>query len=186
MTAELFPKVTIGEELWDKMCAMKKEGGLTKETGVKALNDLVDKHVKGLRGSGGMKVKKHERAELFNALVSAEGSSSELTERHKTRISLALNQILAVRSDLTAADITRAAELYKRKNKNVAFTSMGLAAQWGTLGFTKAKDREPDPLYTEPKFDWHKMATNTWGVELPANWLDVPITIRADLIRLAS
>ena len=182
---ELFPKVTIGEELWDKMCAMKKEGGLTKDTGVKALNDLVEQHVKGLRGT--VKLKKPERVELFNALVAAEGGDlTGITKTHQRAIAVALNEILAVKADLTPADIERAANAYKKRNRDVKLTSNGLAKQWSLLGMGKPTEAAKKDPYIEPTFDWRAWAEKNWHVNLDGPWGDVSIALRSDILRLAS
>lgn len=130
--------------------------------------------------------KKPSRARnpIFDALCIFEGiDPSHVTKQAAGRMGEARKQILEVSPDVTPDEIKLRGEKYVRLFPGISRTVMGLCSHWhkcGSSDRTKAAKKDP---YQEPP-NWKETALRMFpGTDVPdLAWLNLPITIRADIL----
>lgn len=127
------------------------------------------------------------RNPLFDALAEATGSNPEnLTKTGGRTIGNALAEIAEAYPGLTVEDIHQTALTYKRNHRDWPLTPMALSKHWAECfsgGSERTKSAKKDP-YLEPPH-WKPTALRMYpGSEVSGmEWLKIPITIRADILR---
>lgn len=126
-----------------------------------------------------------KRDELIDGLIVVCGFDPlTATPRAVRAAAVATAEIKSVHPLLTTEDLERTAKLYKRNHPDWPLTPNALASHWHEFNRSE-KQREAkarlDP-YTAPA-GWQEVAEKMYpNIELPSAFLDLPITIRIDIV----
>lgn len=128
------------------------------------------------------KPKKETLDAIFDALRVVEGIGASMTKPESARIASARKDIMEASPDVTAEDIERAAGKYRGMWRDQRISAKALAGNWSKCsGGNKTLTERKDP-YVEPT-NWREYAYKVSDRLTEMDWLDIPITIRADILK---
>jgi len=141
-----------------------------------------------LGGTGRTRKEPTERDPLFDALYlsTTNGSLAEITKRSARAVGVALSEILKVTPNLTPDEIERRALCFKRAHRDWPLTPSSLCKHWSEFAInTETKRQKLDPYKTPD--NWQHLFRSTFPeIEPPANWSEISVPLRTDILRKTS
>ena len=184
VASNLPPIETFGEQCMRVFAEKRKvTGNSSAEACAAVIDELFAQWKRAKRKPRSAEKAPRPRNLLVDGIVAACGSDPfASTSPMLQAAGVAVAAIKQVTPDVTTAEITRRARLYAAKHPTWALTPPALAKNWGEFAPPR-KENAPKDVYTAPE-NWKALACAKWGnIDLPANWLDLAITLRADLLR---
>lgn len=165
--------MTFGAKLYEAFALERQSGPIDKARWIELADREHGLAIATATASGKVaKVSKAYLDTLFDALAELHGGTTNLTRSMKGVVVDARKQIMEATPGVTADEIVRRTQAYKRRHPTWPLTASALCKHWGELGATVGSTRAAlDDPYQEPAGDWRAAARAVTGVEtLPEDW----------------
>lgn len=181
--------------LFDKLNEARKQAPDGKLS-VEKWHAVVSEQVSALLAAPKKKRVKGERNPEIDALAEAVGLNlAQVAPMRWKRLGAALADIKAALPTVTPEEIRRRANLFRQRHSTWTLTETSLAMHWSEFGGGNRTMMEKMNPYSEPPAIWRDVAarlfpkSKEWGNAMDfalVAWLDIPITLRPEILRALS
>jgi hypothetical protein len=184
VASNLPPPETFGEQCMRVFTERRKvTGNSSAEACAEVIDELFTQWKRSKRKPRSAEKAPRPRNLLVDGIVAACGGDPfAATSPALQAAGVAVAAIKQVTPDVTPIEIERRARCYQAKHPTWTLTPTALAKNWGEFSPPKKENAKKD-VYSVPE-NWKALARAKWGnIDLPEKWLDLAITLRADLLR---
>ena len=126
-----------------------------------------------------------ERNPLFDRLALLTGCAdlAQITKSENRTIGVALAEIKKATPDVTPDEIERRILCYKRAHRDWQLTPTALAKHWSEFAINPETNAQKLDPYKTPE-NWRYRFNQTFpGIEPPAEWSEISVPLRTDILR---